>query len=144
MQLSDHVGRRMKLQDLYVLTAVVQAGSMRKAAAHLNTTQPSISRSIAELERTFGVQLLDRNPQGVAPTEYGRALLDGGATVFDELRQTVKNIEFLAHPEAGDVRIGCIPRPGRELCFRRRRSALSALPAHHISSCNRRERHAVP
>ena len=109
MQLSDHVGRRMKLQDLYVLTAVVQAGSMRKAAAQLNTTQPSISRSIAELERTFGVQLLDRNPQGVAPTEYGRALLDGGATVFDELRQTVKNIEFLADPEAGDVRIGCTP-----------------------------------
>jgi len=99
----------MKLQDLYVLTAVVQAGSMRKAAAHLHTTQPSISRSIAELERTFGVQLLDRNPQGVAPTEYGRALLDGGATVFDELRQTVKNIEFLADPEAGDVRIGCTP-----------------------------------
>jgi len=109
MQLSDHVGRRMKLQDLYVLTAVVHAGSMRKAAAQLNTTQPSISRSIAELERTFGVQLLDRNPQGVAPTEYGRALLDGGATVFDELRQTVKNIEFLTDPEAGDVRIGCTP-----------------------------------
>jgi len=109
MQLSDHVGRHMKLQDLYVLTAVVQAGSMRKAAAHLNTTQPSISRSIAELERTFGVQLLDRNAQGVAPTEYGRALLNGGATVFDELRQTVKNIEFLADPEAGDVRIGCTP-----------------------------------
>jgi DNA-binding transcriptional LysR family regulator len=109
MQLSDHVGRHMKLQDLYVLTAVVQAGSMRKAAAHLNTTQPSISRSIAELERTFGVQLLDRNAQGVAPTEYGRAVLDGGATVFDQLRQTVKNIAFLADPEAGDVRIGCTP-----------------------------------
>ena len=109
MQLGDHVGRHMKLQDLYVLTAVVQAGSMRKAAAHLNSTQPSISRSIAELERTFGVQLLDRTPQGVAPTEYGRALLEGGATVFDELRQTVKNIEFLADPEAGDMRIGCTP-----------------------------------
>src|SRR5262245_32702042 len=35
------------------------------------------------------------------------------------------------------------PRPGRELCLRRRRSAVPALPAHHISSCNRRERHAV-
>jgi DNA-binding transcriptional LysR family regulator len=55
------------------------------------------------------VRLLDRNPQGVEPTEYGRALLDGGATVFDELRQTVKNIEFLADPTAGEVRIGCNP-----------------------------------
>jgi len=106
MQLSDRVRRRMKLQDLYVLLAVVQAGSMRKAAAHLNTTQPSISRSIAELEHTLGVQLLDRTPQGVEPTAYGRALLDCGAAVFDDLHQGVKNIEFLADPTAGEVRIG--------------------------------------
>ena len=87
MQPSDHVGRRMKLQDLYVLMAVVQAGSMRKAAVQLNTNQPSISRSIAELEHTLGVQLLDRNPHGVEPTQYGRALLDCGAAVFDDLHQ---------------------------------------------------------
>ncbi len=96
----------MKLHDLHVLMAVVQAGSMSKAAALLNTTQPAISRSIAELEHTIGVRLLDRNPQGVEPTEYGRALLDGGAAVFDDLRQAVKNIEFLADPTAGEVRIG--------------------------------------
>ena len=96
----------MKLQDLHVLMAVVQAGSMRKAAAHLNTTQPSISRSIAELEDAVGVPLLDRNPHGVEPTTYGRALLDGGVAMFDDLRQAVKNIEFLADPEAGEVRIG--------------------------------------
>ena len=106
MQLSDHVRRRMKLQDLYVLMAVVQAGSMRKAAAHLNSNQPSISRSIAELEHTLGVRLLDRNPQGVEPTQFGRALLDCGTAVFDDLHQGVKNIEFLADPTTGEVRIG--------------------------------------
>ena len=106
MQLRDRIGRRLKLQDLHVLMAVVQAGSMRKAAAHLNTTQPSISRSIAELEDAVGVPLLDRNPHGVEPTTYGRALLDGGVAMFDDLRQAVKNIEFLADPEAGEVRIG--------------------------------------
>jgi len=109
MQLSDRIGLRMKLHDLHVLMAVVQAGSMSKAAALLNTTQPAISRSIAELERTIGVRLLERNPQGVEPTEYGRALLDGGVAVFDDLRQAVKNIEFLADPTAGEVRIGCTP-----------------------------------
>jgi DNA-binding transcriptional LysR family regulator len=81
MQLSDRLGHRMKLRDLHVLMAVVQAGSMRKAAARLNTTQPSISRSIAELEDAVGVSLLDRNPQGVEPTKYGRALLDGGVAM---------------------------------------------------------------
>src|SRR5712691_11422444 len=108
MQLSDRIGRQMKLQDLHVLMTVVQAGSMARAAERLNTVQPAISRSIAELERALGVRLLDRHRQGVEPTEYGRALLDCGVAVFDDLRRGVKNIEFLADPAAGEVRIGSI------------------------------------
>jgi DNA-binding transcriptional LysR family regulator len=109
MQLSDRIGRRMKLQDLHVLMTVVQAGSMGKAAQRLHTSQPAISRSIAELEHSFGVRLLDRGPQGVAPTDYGRALLEGGVAVFDDLRQAVERIEFLATPGAGEARIGSTP-----------------------------------
>src|SRR5215468_5536331 len=107
MHVSDRIGLRLKLHDLHVLMAVVQAGNMSKAAALLNTTQPAISRSIAELERTIGVRLLDRNSQGVLLTEYGRVLLDGGAAAFDDLRQAVKNIKFVADPTTGDARIGC-------------------------------------
>jgi DNA-binding transcriptional LysR family regulator len=106
MQVSDRIGHPIKLQHLHVLMAVAQAGSMNKAAALLNTGQSAISRSIAELERALGVGLLDRNPQGVEPNQYGRALLDGGAAVFDDLRQALKNIAFLADPAAGEVRIG--------------------------------------
>ena len=109
MQVSDRIGRRMKLHDLHVLMAVVQAGSMNKAAALLNTGQSAISRSIAELEHTVGVRLVDRTPRGVEPTKYGDALLDGGAAAFDDLRQAIRNIEFLADPTAGEVRIGCTP-----------------------------------
>src|SRR5258708_39530928 len=78
MQLSDRIGRRMKLHDLHVLMAVAQAGSMSRAAQILNTTQPAVSRSIADLEHTIGVRLLDPGRHGVEPTAYGRALLDGG------------------------------------------------------------------
>lgn len=109
MQLRDRIGRHMKLQDLHVLMVVAQAGSMGKAAERLNTSQPNVSRSIAELERTFGVTLLDRHRQGVEPTEFGRALLDCGTVVFDDLRQGIKNIEFLSDPTGGEVRIGCNP-----------------------------------
>src|SRR5690348_5948286 len=109
MQLNDRIGRRMKLHDLHVLMAVVQAGSMNKAAALLNTGQSAISRSIADLEHAVGVRLVDRTPRGVEPTKYGRALLEGGAAVFDDLRQAVRNIEFLADPTAGEVRIGATP-----------------------------------
>ena len=112
MQSSDRIGRWLKLQNLHVLVAVVQAGSMAKAAKRLNTVQPAISRSIAELEHAFGVRLLDRHRQGVEPTKYGRALLDCGVAVFDELRQGMKNIEYLTDPAAGEVRIGCNPLLG--------------------------------
>jgi DNA-binding transcriptional LysR family regulator len=106
MQLSDRSGSRMKLQDLHVFMTVVQAGSMGKAAQILNTTQPNISRSIGELEHALGVRLLDRHRQGIQPTEYGRALLDCGVAVFDDLLQGMRNIAFLADPTAGELRIG--------------------------------------
>ena len=107
--MNDRTERRLKLETLRVLMEVAQAGSMGKAAERLHTSQPNISRSIAELERALGVRLLDRRRQGVEPTQYGRALLDCGVTVFDDLRQGLKNIEFLADPTKGEVRIGIVP-----------------------------------
>lgn len=106
MLLSDRIGRRVKLNDLHVLAAVVQAGSMSKAAKLLNTTQPAISKSIADLEHAMRVRLLDRSTHGVEPTRYGRALLQRSIAVFDELKQGVDEIEFLADPTAGELRIG--------------------------------------
>src|SRR5262245_52048952 len=98
MELSERIGRRMKLQDLHVLMTVAHAGTMGKAAQVLNTTQPNVSRMIGELEHALGVRLLDRHRHGIEPTEYGRALLDCGVAVFDDLRQFVKRIEFLTNP----------------------------------------------
>jgi len=74
----ERIERRLSLHDLRVLMSVIQAGSMGKAAKRLATSQPAISRSIAELESALGVRLLDRTSQGIEPTEYGRALLRRG------------------------------------------------------------------
>jgi DNA-binding transcriptional LysR family regulator len=109
MQIGDRIARRMKLHDLRILMAVAHAGSMNKAAVFLHMTQSAVSRSIAELERTVGVSLLERTARGVEPTEYGRAMLECGVAVFDDLRQGAKKIEFLSDPATGDVRIGCHP-----------------------------------
>src|SRR5450755_1542202 len=107
MHWADRIGRHLKLRDLHILLAVVEWGSMSKAAKRLAISPPVVSKAIADLERTLGVRLLDRSPQGVEPTMYGRALLNGGVAVFDELRQRVKEIEFLANPTVGELRIGC-------------------------------------
>lgn len=103
----SYIGRRIRLRDLHVFFTVTQCGSMAKAAAELGITQPAVSRVIAQLEHALGVRLLDRNSQGVEPTMYGRALLSRGGVAFDELKQAIRDIEFLASPNLGEVRIGC-------------------------------------
>jgi DNA-binding transcriptional LysR family regulator len=102
----QRVSRRMKLRDLHVLLTVARCGSMGKAAAQLSVSQPAISKAIADMEHALGVRLLDRNPRGVEPTIYARALLDRGVVAFDELKQAARHIEFLANPTTGELRIG--------------------------------------
>jgi DNA-binding transcriptional LysR family regulator len=101
------IGRRVRIRDLHVLLTVVQLGSMAKAAHRLAITQPAVSKSIADLEHTLGVRLLDRSSQGVEPTAYGSVLVRRGLAVFDELRQGIDEIQFIANPAVGQVRIGC-------------------------------------
>lgn len=100
------IGRRIKLRDLYILLAVVQARGIARAARRLSVSQPAVSRAIADLEATLGVRLVDRTAQGVEPRAYGLALINRGMAVFDELRKGVQDIEFLADPTVGDLRIG--------------------------------------
>src|SRR3954470_19235083 len=107
MEWESRIGRRVRLRDLYILTTVVEAGSMAKAAARLSMSQPSISEAIANLETALRVRLLDRSPRGVEPTNYANALMRRGRIVFDELNQGVRDIEFMADPAVGEVRIGC-------------------------------------
>jgi DNA-binding transcriptional LysR family regulator len=103
----SEIGRRLKLRDLHLFFTVVQHGSMAKAASELGISQPSVSEVIADLEHTLGARLFDRGPRGVEPTMFGHALLMRTRAAFDELRQGVKDIEFLADPTSGEVRIGC-------------------------------------
>lgn len=107
MKWNDRIGRRLKLHDLHVLMTVAEMGSMGRAAERLAVSQPSVSKAIADMEHTIGVRLLDRTSKGVEATAYGRALLRRGMGAFDELRQGIQEIESLADPSVGEVRVGC-------------------------------------
>src|SRR6516164_9531123 len=107
MDWADRIGRRIRLRDLHILLAVAEWGSMAKASAHLAISHPVVSKTISDLEHNVGVRLFDRNSQGVELTTYGRALLKCGVTVFDEMRQGLKQIEYLSDPNSGDLAIGC-------------------------------------
>jgi DNA-binding transcriptional LysR family regulator len=107
MEWESRLGRRLRIRDIYILATVVKCGGMAKAARQLAMSQPSVSEAIAHLEHVLRVRLLDRGPQGIVSTIYADALLKRGAVVFDELRQGVRDIEHLADPAAGEVRVGC-------------------------------------
>jgi len=106
MQWNDRIGRRVKLRDLHVVLAVAEAGSMSRAADRLAISHPVVSKTIGDLEHALGVRLFDRTPHGTELTQYGRALLDGGTVVFDELRRVMQEITFLSDPTVGELRIG--------------------------------------
>ena len=103
---THQLGRQLKLRQLEVLLAVAQWGSMARAAEHLAITQPVVSKTIADLEHIVGVQLLDRTSHGVEPTLYGRSLLKRSAALFNDVRASISELEFLADPSSGELRLG--------------------------------------
>jgi DNA-binding transcriptional LysR family regulator len=106
MDWSDRAGQRISLRHLHILMAVAQAGSIAKAAAALSISHPVVSKTVTDLEQVLGVKLLERSSRGVEPTIYGKACLDCGTAVFDELRRGIANVKFLSDPTGGEVRVG--------------------------------------
>jgi DNA-binding transcriptional LysR family regulator len=106
MPWDDRTKRRLKLRDLDILLAVIEMGSMGKAAGRLRISQPAISKAIVGLEDALGIRLLDRGRRGVVPTPYGLALAKRGVAIFNDLRQGVLDIDFLSDPTKGEIRIG--------------------------------------
>jgi DNA-binding transcriptional LysR family regulator len=101
------IGRRLRLRDLGVLITVAREGTMAKAAHRLSVSQPAVSKAIADLEADLGLKLFDRGPRGVRPTLYGEALLGRSVAAFDELHQALRELDYLSHRTAGEVRLGC-------------------------------------
>ncbi len=106
MEWNDRILRRIKLRDLHILQAIVEERGIAKAGRRLAVSQPAISKAVTHMEAVLGVRLLDRDAQGIHPTPYGLALVSRGRAVFDELRQGVEDIKFLADPTAGNLKIG--------------------------------------
>jgi DNA-binding transcriptional LysR family regulator len=103
----SQIGRRLRLRDLHVFSTVARLGSMGKAALELGVSQPAVSEVIADLEHALQARLFDRTPQGVTTTPQGASLERHVLAVFDELKQGIKDIQFLSDPTVGEVRIGC-------------------------------------
>lgn len=79
----DQLSGDLTLRQLEYLVAVVDLGSLSRAAALLHVTQPTVSHQLALLERRVGVPLFDRVGRGVRPTDAGRSLAGTGRELLE-------------------------------------------------------------
>ncbi|OZI38271.1 LysR family transcriptional regulator [Bordetella genomosp. 10] len=99
----------MNLRLVDTFRQVILRGSMTAAAAHLHTSQPSVSRAVADLERSTGLTLFRRHAGRVVPTEAGMAFFREVERSFrglDSLAQSAREIRLLG---SGRLRVACIP-----------------------------------
>jgi DNA-binding transcriptional LysR family regulator len=93
----------MNLEDVRAFVAVVDMGSVGRAALRLNLTQPAVSRRVQRLEETLGVTLLDRDSKPARPTRAGEAAY---ARCLAVLRATEALTCEVMGVVAGPLRIG--------------------------------------
>lgn len=84
----------MKISQLKNFLAVVDYGSINKAAEKLFVSQPSLSRSIQSLEDEMGKDLLVRTNHGVSMTPTGKLLYYYGQSIINELN-TLESLKVL-------------------------------------------------
>lgn len=109
--LIQRLPRHLKLGELRVFLAVLEARSFRKAAARLHLTQPAVTRTVAALEGLLGVKLFDRRSEGVEPTVHGLTFAPRAAAIFDELRRAAQELALVSSGATGSLRIGSVPMP---------------------------------
>ena len=96
----------MELRQLRHFQEIVRCSSFGQAADKLHITQPALSKSIRNLERSLGCRLLERHPSGVMPTEHGRLFLNYTSLVTSELDRAIEELAALSGRGTGVVRVG--------------------------------------
>jgi len=97
----------MEIRVLKYFLAVVQAGSITKAANYLHLTQPTLSRQLQDLERELGQKLLIRSNHNVTLTPEGMILRKRAQEIIDMVEKTQNEFSSLKNDITGDIYIGC-------------------------------------
>ena len=98
----------MNTRDLQAFVAVVESGSMVRAAEKLFLTQPGLTRRVQSLEAALGTELLDRQSKPLKPTTAGNEVYGLARTVL----RAVDDLMAVASPDSestGEMRIGVPP-----------------------------------
>jgi DNA-binding transcriptional LysR family regulator len=96
----------MELRQLRHFVAVVDCANLSRAAERVAISQPAMTRSIKNLEDLLGVELLDRKPRGVTPTEAGLALYHHAQIVLNAYQRLTREVRELERGVTGTVYVG--------------------------------------
>ena len=95
----------MKLAELRAFVAVVETGSVNRAAARLHQTQPAVSRQVQRLEGTLGTALLDRRTKPPTATPAGHLVLDHARRILIGIAELKASVSREQGP-VGEFRLG--------------------------------------
>lgn len=106
---------RLKLSQLRLVAAIEDLGSVSAAALALHLSQPAASRTIAELEATFGASLCERLARGVRMTPLGSTLARHARSVLMQLAEAERELGDLQQGRRGAVAVGAVSGPAFDL-----------------------------
>lgn len=95
-----------KLHHLRDFVAIANAQTLRGAARALGMAQPTLTRSLRELEEDLGVALVDRHARGVRLTDAGHRFLERATSVLEELRRAREESVQVVGEITGSVMVG--------------------------------------
>jgi len=105
----------MDLRQLRLFVRVVERQSFSLAAEEMHITQPAASFQVRNLEREFGVRLLDRSRREIIPTDAGQVLYDHGKVILNLAEQARIEIGNLGELTGGRVTVGASTGPGEHI-----------------------------
>lgn len=106
------MARNLNFQQIEAFKAVMQMGTASRAALVLNTTQPSISRRIAELQSATELKLFDLHHGRLRPTSEGKLLYKSIQQHFDGLEKIESVVAVMRRSGTRVLRLGCTPTLG--------------------------------
>lgn len=101
--------RHLNLRQIEAFKAVIENGTVSRAAEMLNVSQPAMSKLIAHLEADTGLRLFDRVKKRLAPTEHGMRLYEEVGRIFAGVRQVESAVDAIRREEQGQLAIGVMP-----------------------------------
>ncbi|MFV5994682.1 transcriptional regulator CynR [Streptomyces sp. NPDC056231] len=99
----------LELRHLRYLLAVAEHGNFTRAAEELHISQPTLSQQIKQLERTLGVQLLDRTGRTVRLTDAGAVYTDHARRALRDLAAAERAVHDVQDLSRGHLRLGVTP-----------------------------------